>query len=104
MPGAERADGGRQSDSTWTGHSRLTHARLPVVGRVRMRLRPGAFVCAALILMTAPARATVLPPGFADSLVTGGLQNPTAMVHSPDGRIFVAQQNGVVRVIEGGVL
>jgi len=34
------------------------------------------------------------PTGFAQSLVTAGIGNPTVMAFAPDGRIFVASQSG----------
>lgn len=46
----------------------------------------------------------VLPPGFREDLVVQGLRSPTAMAIAPDGRIFVAQKNGAIRVIKDGVL
>jgi glucose/arabinose dehydrogenase len=48
--------------------------------------------------------AATVPPGFTDSLVTGGLNTPTAMAIAPDGRIFVCEQGGALRVISNGVL
>lgn len=45
-----------------------------------------------------------VPTGFTDSLVSAGLTNPTAMVLAPDGRIFVCEQGGRLRVIKNGVL
>lgn len=42
-----------------------------------------------------------LPPGFAEVQVASGL-NPTAMALSPDGRIFIAQKNGIVSIVENG--
>jgi len=45
-----------------------------------------------------------VPTGFTDTLVANGLTNPTAMALAPDGRIFVSQQGGAVRVIKNGVL
>jgi glucose/arabinose dehydrogenase len=50
------------------------------------------------------AWAASLPAGFAESLVTAGLASPTAMALAPDGRIFVAEQGGRLRVIENGAL
>src|SRR5215213_7660292 len=47
--------------------------------------------------------ATTLPPGFTDSLVAK-VNNPTAMAVAPDGRIFVAQKGGKLRVIKNGKL
>jgi glucose/arabinose dehydrogenase len=44
----------------------------------------------------------VVPSGFTDELYDNGLTNPTAMEFAPDGRLFVAQQDGNLRVIDGG--
>ena len=46
----------------------------------------------------------VLPTGFNQVQVATGLSNPTIMTASPDGRIFIAQQNGVLRVFKNGAL
>ena len=47
----------------------------------------------------------VLPSGFTETAFTGnGLSNTTAMALHPDGRIFVCQQTGELRVIKGGVV
>ena len=43
-----------------------------------------------------------VPAGFADGLVAGGLERPVAMDFAPDGRIFVTEQPGRVRVIKNG--
>jgi len=45
-----------------------------------------------------------LPPGFTETLVANGLASPTAMEFAPDGRLFVCQQGGQLRVIKNGVL
>ena len=50
------------------------------------------------------ATAATVPAGFTDSVVAAGLTNPSAMALAPDGRIFVCQQNGALRVIKNGVL
>ena len=42
--------------------------------------------------------------GFTQSKVAGGLNKPTAMAVAPDGRIFVAQQGGGLRVVKNGNL
>jgi glucose/arabinose dehydrogenase len=47
--------------------------------------------------------AATLPPGFTETSING-LSNPTAMEIAPDGRIFVCQQGGTLRVIKNGVL
>src|SRR4026209_525810 len=47
--------------------------------------------------------AATLPEGFTETSING-LSNPTAMEIAPDGRIFVCQQGGALRVIKDGVL
>ena len=42
--------------------------------------------------------------GFEEAQVATGLNSPTAMEFSPDGRLFVAQQSGRLRVIKNGSL
>lgn len=50
------------------------------------------------------AAATTLPTGLTDTPVASGLSSPTAMAFAPDGRIFVTEQGGSVRVIKNGSL
>jgi putative heme-binding domain-containing protein len=45
-----------------------------------------------------------LPPGFSRSRVAGGITAATAMEVAPDGRVFVCEQTGALRVVEGDVL
>ena len=45
-----------------------------------------------------------VPAGFSISTFASGLVNPTAMAFAPDGRLFVSQQGGQLRVIDHGVL
>lgn len=54
--------------------------------------------------MDAAEGATTLPKGFVKGRVAGGITNPTSMDVAPDGRIFVAQQGGNLRVIKDGRL
>ncbi|HSE22810.1 MAG TPA: PQQ-dependent sugar dehydrogenase [Pyrinomonadaceae bacterium] len=48
-------------------------------------------------------QAATLPAGFAETQISG-ISSPTAMEIAPDGRIFVCQQSGSLRVIKNGVL
>jgi len=41
-----------------------------------------------------------LPRGFEQETVANGLTKPTAFAFAPDGRIFVAEKGGIVRVID----
>src|SRR5262245_9830253 len=45
-----------------------------------------------------------VPPGFVDSLVADGFTSATAMTIAPDGRIFVCEQGGTLKVIKDGKL
>lgn len=45
-----------------------------------------------------------LPPGFAQEVVVKGLDGPTAFAIAPDGRIYIAQKSGAVRVFNQGKL
>ena len=49
---------------------------------------------------------TLLPEGFSETEVVapGGLNRPVAMEFAPDGRLFVCEQGGRVRVVKNGVL
>jgi glucose/arabinose dehydrogenase len=51
------------------------------------------------------AEASTLPSDFVETQITGnGLSNTTAMALHPDGRIFVCQQTGELRVIKNNVV
>jgi glucose/arabinose dehydrogenase len=45
-----------------------------------------------------------VPSGFSETLVASGIANPTAMAFAPDGRLFVCEQGGALRVIKNGAL
>src|SRR5215213_763537 len=62
-----------------------------------------ASLVAVLAFPANPARgAATLPPDFARSQIVGGLASPTAMQFAPDGRLFVAEQRGTLRVVKAG--
>jgi glucose/arabinose dehydrogenase len=46
------------------------------------------------------AGAATLPAGFQESVVFSGLTQPTAVRFAPDGRVFVAEKSGVVKVFD----
>ena len=56
------------------------------------------------MLTSLPIAGTTLPSGFAETIVASGLASPTAMQLAPDGRIFVTEQAGRLRVIRNGTL
>ena len=56
-----------------------------------------AFACF-LNPMPAVVEGATLPAGFSESTVFSGLTNPTAVRFSPDGRVFVAEKSGLIKV------
>ena len=55
-------------------------------------------------LMARPEPALAVPPGFVDQPFARGFTAPTAMAFAPDGRQFVTEQGGAVRVVKQGRL
>jgi glucose/arabinose dehydrogenase len=71
------------------------------------RLRLSALACALFMALTPTgATAATVPAGFRETPVATGLASPTAMQFAPDGRLFVCEQGGRLRVItrEGNLL
>jgi glucose/arabinose dehydrogenase len=70
-----------------------------------MRWRRLAPVCALALLVTllspTTARAVNLPTGFEELVVWSGLDNPTNIEFASDGRIFVAEKSGRIKVFDG---
>jgi glucose/arabinose dehydrogenase len=48
--------------------------------------------------------AVTLPAGFAESLVVSGFGEPTDAAFAPDGRIFITEKSGAVRLFDHGSL
>ncbi|MFY1687609.1 PQQ-dependent sugar dehydrogenase [Plantactinospora sp. WMMB782] len=47
-----------------------------------------------------PRPAAAVPPGFTQQVVLTGLTRPTKLVFAPDGRVFVAEKSGIVKVFD----
>ena len=62
------------------------------------------YLCVAGLLLPAPGGAATLPSGFSEALVANGLNSPTAMQFAPDGRLFISEQGGKLRVVKNGEL
>jgi len=67
---------------------------------LRQVLRAGLVL---FLLLPSAVYAATLLAGFTETQING-IANPTAMEIAPDGRIFVCQQGGSLRVIKNGVL
>src|ERR1041385_140081 len=57
-----------------------------------------AAVVVALLMTLAEARSQTLPAGFLQQTVFAGLTQPTAVRFAPDGRVFVAEKSGLIKV------
>ncbi len=59
-------------------------------------------ICTALAYLINPtppiAESATLPPGFSESVVFSELIQPTVVRFSPDGRVFVAEKSGLIKV------
>ena len=74
------------------------------------RRRPGRLLFAAVLALTLVAGTAALPgvpreaaaapapPGFTADAVATGLNMPTQMAFSPDGKVYVAEKGGTIRV------
>ena len=47
------------------------------------------------------AHAGVVPPGFHDRTAFSGLTEPTTLALAPDGRVFVGEKSGVIKMFDG---
>src|SRR4029453_8754089 len=69
------------------------------------RLTPLSLIVLLLLLsLSPPVSAATVRTGFAETQVASGLLSPTAMAFAPDGRLFVCQKGGQLRVIKDDVL
>ena len=55
---------------------------------------------AAVFAMLVGSGSGALPSGFQESTVYSGLTNPTAIEFASDGRVFVAEKRGVIKVFD----
>jgi glucose/arabinose dehydrogenase/PKD repeat protein len=79
-----------------------------MAGRTKQLLRVGVVLAAAVLAATlvtllpssGAGAVPTLPAGFQDSIVFSGLTNPTAVQFSKDGRVFVAEKSGLIKVFD----
>ena len=62
------------------------------------------FLVGLLLAASSNALAISLPAGFSSELFVGGLNYPTTIAFAPDGRLFIGQKDGRVRVFQNGIL
>ena len=63
-----------------------------------------AVICSVMagqaVVTPTPAAAVTVPPGFQQQTVISGLTEPTTVRFSPDGRVFVAEKSGIIKVFD----
>lgn len=65
-----------------------------------------ARLCAVLFLgaLSLSAQITFTDPGFTNEKIIGGFSAPVGFAYAPDGRIFVWEKQGRVKIVKNGVL
>lgn len=79
----------------------MISARLAGRNRAQNRARVGHIACAVASLVLLAGRlagASTLPPGFQETTIFAGLSSPTVVKFAPDGRVFVAEKGGLIKV------
>lgn len=61
-------------------------------------------VPAVLALGSVAAHAQTLASGLVNSVAASGLNTPTSMAFAPDGRLFVLEQSGTIRIVQNDTL
>ena len=69
-------------------------------------MRPLISVCTAVVILAIAGDRTLVRAqtspitGFVDSVVLSGLELPTVIAFSPDGRIFIGEKSGLIKVFD----
>ena len=71
---------------------------------LRSRIVPVLLSWVLTLLICDLGVAATVTAGFTDTLIASGLSRPTAMALAPDGRVFVCEQGGTLRVVKNGTL
>ena len=76
-------------------------ARYLDVGRLLHKRRVvGATTVLLALFASASGQAATYPAGFAEQTVLSGLTNPTVVRFAADGRVFVAEKSGLIKVFD----
>ncbi len=69
------------------------------------QLRHGLWLGASLLVsLVTPVQGATLPSGFTETTIASGLSGPTAVTRAPDGRFFVCEEGGRVRIVKNNAL
>ena len=78
----------------------LISAKVSRRARVVSAVTP-AVVLISMLLVVAPSAEAADPPDFLVTSFFSGLSSPTVMAFSPDGRVFLGEKQGVIKVFDG---
>ena len=67
---------------------------------VRVMLFVAILVASFVVPAPGQVQAATLPAGFQESIVFSGLTNPANIRFSPDGRIFIAEKSGLIKIFD----
>ena len=96
---ADGENGNRGLGRAITKGQRPRGRRRSAIGILLSLLLLASGIVVAAIPSSAQA-ATILQPGFSEKVVFSGLTNPTAVRFAADGRVFVAEKRGVIKVFD----
>jgi glucose/arabinose dehydrogenase len=102
IPNAPPAETARWKRCVPRGFRRIFHMKN--MHRTSIHMRFGMALCALLSLLSGLSWAATLPSGFAETQIASGIPRPTAMAIAPDGRIFICEQGGRLRVVKNSSL
>jgi hypothetical protein len=79
----------------WGGEGAMTRLR-----RIVRLALVGALLGSVLVPLRTTAAAVTLPSRFQEQIVFTGLNQPTNIEFAPDGRVFVAEKGGRIKVFD----
>ena len=81
---------------------KLTYSGSSGVPLLSFRVTLAAAVAAILLCVPATAGAATYPAGFEERTIVSGLNLPTGIAWAPDGRMFVIEKGGLLKVVPAG--
>src|ERR1700704_38463 len=75
-----------------------------IIHHCRKFLTASLFLLALSVVSPLAINAATLPANFVETQIASGLSSATAMTFAPDGRLFICQQGGQLRVVKNGAL
>ena len=84
----------------WLSRTHVAHNSF----RISLRAVTAFVVLLTTLVLTHTGEQNTFPAGFSEVKIADKLNSPTAMAVAPDGRIFVTQQGGAIRIIKNDVL